>query len=70
MSEKAQAIYEKLSQLRTIKPETAEIRQQKAALIEELKSLPRDMTKIYEILSRRYEGGESDIAERHNELQP
>ena len=25
---------------------------------------------IYEILSRRYDGGEPDIAERHNEHQP
>jgi len=30
----------------------------------------RDMTAIYEILSRRYSSGRSDISERHNEHQP
>jgi predicted DNA-binding antitoxin AbrB/MazE fold protein len=28
------------------------------------------LSKVYEILSRRYDGGESDIAARHNEHQP
>jgi predicted DNA-binding antitoxin AbrB/MazE fold protein len=28
------------------------------------------MAKIYEILSRRYDGGPIDLAERHNEHQP
>ena len=31
---------------------------------------PRDMSAIYEILSRRYSSGRSDISERHNEHQP
>jgi predicted DNA-binding antitoxin AbrB/MazE fold protein len=25
---------------------------------------------VYEVLSRRYDGGESDVAERHDEHQP
>jgi predicted DNA-binding antitoxin AbrB/MazE fold protein len=29
-----------------------------------------DMTEVYEILSRRYDTGETDIAARHNELEP
>jgi transcriptional regulator with XRE-family HTH domain len=29
-----------------------------------------DMTEIYAILSRRYETGETDVAARHNELEP
>jgi hypothetical protein len=70
MSEKAQAIYEKLSRLNAIRPETPEIKQEKIALIEEWKKIPRDMTRVYEILSRRHDGGEPDIAERHNEHQP
>jgi predicted DNA-binding antitoxin AbrB/MazE fold protein len=28
------------------------------------------MAKIYEILSRRYETGDTDLAERHNDHQP
>jgi len=28
------------------------------------------LDRVYEILSRRYHGGESDIAARHNEHQP
>lgn len=28
------------------------------------------MAKIYEILSRRYDTGEADMAERHNDHQP
>lgn len=28
------------------------------------------LDKVYEILSRRYASGESDVAERHNEHQP
>ena len=28
------------------------------------------MTKVYEILSRRYDAGEPDLAKRHNEHQP
>ena len=31
---------------------------------------PGSMDAIYEILSRSYETGEPDIAERHNEHQP
>jgi predicted DNA-binding antitoxin AbrB/MazE fold protein len=30
----------------------------------------RDLDAIYEVLSRRYDGGERDIAARHNEHQP
>jgi hypothetical protein len=29
-----------------------------------------DMDEVYEILSRRYETGETDVAARHNELEP
>ena len=29
-----------------------------------------DMSEVYEILSRRYDTGETDIAARHNELEP
>jgi predicted DNA-binding antitoxin AbrB/MazE fold protein len=31
---------------------------------------PAAMERIYEILSRSYETGESDLAERHDEHQP
>jgi predicted DNA-binding antitoxin AbrB/MazE fold protein len=31
---------------------------------------PAPLDKVYEILSRRYDGGERDIAARHNEHQP
>jgi transcriptional regulator with XRE-family HTH domain len=29
-----------------------------------------DMDEVYEILSRRYDSGDSDVAARHNELEP
>ena len=33
-------------------------------------STPRDMSGVYAVLSERYNSGESDVAERHNEHQP
>ena len=33
-------------------------------------SIPRDMSGVYAVLSERYDSGESDVAERHNEHQP
>ena len=38
--------------------------------IESAKDQNGSLDAIYEILSRRYDTGESDIAERHNEHQP
>lgn len=32
--------------------------------------VPDDMKEIYEILSRRYDSGDPDVAARHNEHQP
>jgi predicted DNA-binding antitoxin AbrB/MazE fold protein len=34
------------------------------------KDVPADMKAIYEILSRRYDSGDPDLAARHNEHQP
>ena len=34
------------------------------------RAAPAPMQNIYEILSRSYETGESDLAERHDEHQP
>lgn len=38
--------------------------------VEEEGSHRKGKARVYEILSRRYDGGEVDIAARHNEHQP
>jgi len=33
-------------------------------------AMPEDVARVYEVLSRRYQSGHHDTAERHNEHQP
>jgi predicted DNA-binding antitoxin AbrB/MazE fold protein len=33
-------------------------------------SVPDAVSKVYEIMARRHDSGETDVAERHNEHQP
>jgi hypothetical protein len=39
-------------------------------IVENDKAPTKAMGRIYEILSRRYDGGDPKLAERHNEHQP
>ena len=32
--------------------------------------MPEALKRVYEIMSRRHDSGETDVAERHNEHQP
>jgi predicted DNA-binding antitoxin AbrB/MazE fold protein len=41
-----------------------------ADLAEKIAKMDPGRARIYEILSRRYDGGEHDVAERHNEHLP
>jgi predicted DNA-binding antitoxin AbrB/MazE fold protein len=50
-------------------PEGAEVNFE-PRIVEQATSVSPAMTKVYEILSRRYDGGPEDLAERHNEHQP
>lgn len=50
-------------------PESCEV-EFEPRLVKDDKTQVKDMTKIFEILSRRFQSGEHDVAARHNEHQP
>ena len=48
-------------------PDKASVEFEPRVVVEQLSAA---MAKVYEILSRRYDTGERDLAERHDEHQP
>lgn len=51
-------------------PESSVVEFELRPVKEPRKTSDRNLDAIYEVLSRRYDGGEPDTAARHNEHQP